>query len=82
MKSIIKTNSEGAILLIDNGSLSYYTSYLAFGLSKYRKIILYGSSIEDYEVTGADYKEKSNRICINWKTEYLENLLSTSFGGL
>jgi alpha-maltose-1-phosphate synthase len=42
-----------AILLIDSPGLSHYTSYLAYGLSKYRDIILYGFSSEEYYVTGA-----------------------------
>ena len=42
-----------AILLIDSPGLSHYTSYLAYGLSKYRDIILYGFSSEEYYVTRA-----------------------------
>jgi glycosyltransferase involved in cell wall biosynthesis len=42
-----------AILLIDSPGLSHYTSYLAYGLSKYRDIILYGFSSEEYYITGA-----------------------------
>lgn len=42
-----------AVLLIDSPGLSHYTSYLAYGLSKYRDIILYGFSSEEYYVTGA-----------------------------
>lgn len=41
------------ILLIDNRGLSHYTSYLAFGLAKYRDIILYGNSKDDFVLTGA-----------------------------
>ncbi|HET6717256.1 MAG TPA: hypothetical protein VFG90_09000 [Nitrososphaeraceae archaeon] len=41
------------ILLIDNYGLSHYTSYLAFGLAKYRDIILYGISKDDFVLTGA-----------------------------
>jgi len=47
------------ILLIDNDGLSHYTSYLAYGLSKNRDIVLYGYSEESYIVTGA---AKANRI--------------------
>ena len=42
-----------AILLIDSPGLSHYTSYLAYGISRYRDVILYGFSSEDYFVTGA-----------------------------
>lgn len=41
------------VLLVDNHGLSHYTSYLAFGLSKYREIIFYGTSKEDFILTGA-----------------------------
>ena len=41
------------VLLIDSGGLSHYTAYLAFGLSKYRDIILCGYSNELYNLTGA-----------------------------
>lgn len=41
------------ILLIDNQGLSFYTSYLALGLSSYHDITLYGLSEEDYVLTGA-----------------------------
>jgi glycosyltransferase involved in cell wall biosynthesis len=57
-ESNLKTNSLNnkkakTILLIDSPGLSHYTSYLAYGLSKYRDIILYGFSNEEYYVTGA-----------------------------
>ena len=57
-ESNLKTNSLNnkkakTILLIDSPGLSHYTSYLAYGLSKYRDIILYGFSSEEYYVTGA-----------------------------
>jgi glycosyltransferase involved in cell wall biosynthesis len=41
------------ILLIDSNGLSHFTSYLAYGLSKFRNITLYGLSPEDFEITGA-----------------------------
>lgn len=41
------------VVLIDNHGLSFYTSYLACGLSRYNKISLLGISEEDYKVTGA-----------------------------
>lgn len=52
---IMKTTYPGKskILLIDNRGLSHYTSYLAFGLAKYRDIILYGISKDDFVLTGA-----------------------------
>lgn len=46
-----KNNS--TVLLIDADGLSHYTAYLAYGLSKYRKIILCGLSYENYIITGA-----------------------------
>jgi len=49
--------TKSTVLLIDSGGLSHYTSYLAVGLSKYRNIILYGFSDEQYTLTGAA-KEK------------------------
>ena len=42
-----------AILLIDSPGLSHYTSYLAYGISRHRDVILYGFSSEDYYITGA-----------------------------
>jgi alpha-maltose-1-phosphate synthase len=45
--------TKSTVLLIDSGGLSHYTSYLAVGLSKYRNIILYGFSDEQYTLTGA-----------------------------
>jgi alpha-maltose-1-phosphate synthase len=50
-------NAKSTVLLIDSGGLSHYTSYLAVGLSKYRNVILYGFSDEQYTLTGAA-KEK------------------------
>ena len=46
------------ILLIDSPGISHYTSYLAYGLSKYRDVILYGFSREEYYVTGAATKKR------------------------
>lgn len=46
-------NKKSAVLLIDSGGLSHYTSYLAVGLCKYREIILCGYSEELYNLTGA-----------------------------
>lgn len=46
------------ILLIDGGGLSHYTCYLAVGIAKYSKVILYGLSEEQYMITGAA-KEKN-----------------------
>jgi alpha-maltose-1-phosphate synthase len=50
-------NAKSTVLLIDSGGLSHYTSYLAVGLSKYRNVILYGFSDDQYTLTGAA-KEK------------------------
>jgi alpha-maltose-1-phosphate synthase len=50
-------NAKSTVLLIDSGGLSHYTSYLGVGLSKYRNVILYGFSDEQYTLTGAA-KEK------------------------
>jgi hypothetical protein len=51
----MKTTCPGKakILLIDNHGLSHYTSYLALGLAKYRDIILYGISKNEFVHTGA-----------------------------
>jgi hypothetical protein len=51
----MKTTCPGKakILLIDNHGLSHYTSYLALGLAKYRDIILYGISKDEFALTGA-----------------------------
>jgi alpha-maltose-1-phosphate synthase len=46
------------ILLLDSDGLSHYTSYLAFGLSQYRHIILYGFSSNYYVVSGAANRKK------------------------
>ena len=64
-----------AILLIDSPGLSHYTSYLAYGLSKYRDIILYGFSSEEYNVTGAATQKRIKFYNIR---EKLSNESSTS----
>jgi glycosyltransferase involved in cell wall biosynthesis len=46
------------VLLIDNDGFSYYTCYLARGLSKFVDVILYGFSEESFKTTGAS-KEKN-----------------------
>ena len=48
---------QSGVLLIDTDGSSYYTCYLARGLAKFRKVILYSFSEEFYRITGAD-KEK------------------------
>ena len=64
-----------AILLIDSPGLSHYTSYLAYGLSKYRDVILYGFSREEYNVTGAATQKRIKFYNIR---EKLSNENSTS----
>ena len=64
-----------AILLIDSPGLSHYTSYLAYGLSKYRDVILYGFSREEYNVTGAATQKRIKFYNIR---EKLSNESSTS----
>jgi len=51
-------NPNSTVLLVDSGGLSHYTSYLALGLSKYKKIVLYGYSEELYTLTGARNQER------------------------
>ena len=48
---------QSGVLLIDTDGSSYYTCYLARGLAKFRKVVLYSFSEESYNITGAD-KEK------------------------
>jgi len=50
--------NNSVILLIDSGGLSHYTTYLAVGLAKYRNIILYGFSDEQYTITGASKQRR------------------------
>jgi len=47
-----------SVLLIDTEGSSYYTCYLARGLSKFRKVILYSFSEEYYKITGADKQKE------------------------
>jgi len=47
------------VLLIDNRGLSHYTSYLAFGLARYKDIILYGISKDDFVLTGGASRAKT-----------------------
>jgi glycosyltransferase involved in cell wall biosynthesis len=54
----LNNKKSGTILLIDSPGISHYTSYLAYGLSKYKDIILYGFSSEEYYVTGAATKKR------------------------
>jgi starch synthase len=56
-KRVAHESNKSTVLLIDSGGLSHYTCYLATGLAKYRHIILYGFSDEQYILTGA-VKEK------------------------
>ena len=58
MKHSRKTENYPSVLSVDNDGFSYYTSYLACGLSKYRDIILYGLSKEYYAVIGASKEKK------------------------
>jgi hypothetical protein len=67
----MKYPEKAKTLLIDNRGLSHYTSYLAFGLAKYRDIILYGISKDEFVLTGAsqaktiefhDFLNKETRI--------------------
>ena len=51
-------HGKSPILLIDNQGLSHYTSYLALGLSKYRDVILYGFSSNDFLIAGASKEKK------------------------
>lgn len=51
MESNERKPETSVVLLVDNFGLSHYTSYLAKGLSTYKKIILYGLSRKDYLVT-------------------------------
>jgi glycosyltransferase involved in cell wall biosynthesis len=48
-----KIHNRSRVLLIDNQGLSFYTSYLARGLSRYNDLIFFGLSEEDFVITGA-----------------------------
>jgi glycosyltransferase involved in cell wall biosynthesis len=63
----MENNKNQRVLLIDNDGLSHYTSYLARGLARYREIILYGFSKEDYIVTGAAKEKRIEFHCIGEK---------------
>lgn len=67
IKKNTQLHTSPAVLLIDNDGYSYYTSYLACGLAKYRKILLYGFSREDYTVTGANQDNRIKFFCIEDK---------------
>jgi len=54
MKSYKRNLMISNILLIDNFGLSHYTSYLAKGLSTYRKVIFYGMSRNDFLITSGN----------------------------
>ncbi|WP_148686647.1 glycosyltransferase family 4 protein [Candidatus Nitrosocosmicus hydrocola] len=49
----MKDKLKFGVLLIDNQGLSHYTSYLAKGLAKSRRILLLGLSVEEYRDTQA-----------------------------
>ena len=51
MKSNKNNSHPSNILLIDNFGLSHYTSYLARGISRYRRVIVYGLSRSDFLLT-------------------------------
>jgi alpha-maltose-1-phosphate synthase len=65
------------VLLIDSDGLSQYTSYLARGLARYRDIIFYGFSKDDYNITGAS---KEKRIKFYWIKRKLPKGYSTLRG--
>ena len=58
LKRVQETDNSHRVLLIDNQSLSHYTSYLAFGLSRYREITFYGFSTQDYLISGANEQKR------------------------
>jgi len=63
------------VLLIDTDGSSYYTCYLARGLSKFKDIILYSFSEEYYSITGAD-KEKGIEF------HYIKKMLPKGYSAL
>jgi alpha-maltose-1-phosphate synthase len=56
-KELIRNNSRPVVLLFDSDGLSNYTCYLARGISKFRKVVLYGFSEDSYIVTGASLEK-------------------------
>jgi glycosyltransferase involved in cell wall biosynthesis len=78
-----KMDSPDTVLLIDNKSLSHYTSYLALGLSKYRDIVLYGFSKGDYLISGASEQKRIKYFSIVDKipkgTSVLKMIMQTLF---
>ena len=82
-KSPEKMDSPDTVLLIDNQSLSHYTSYLAFGLSRYRDIVLYGFSKDDYLISGANEQKRIKYFSIEDKipkgTSIVKVIMQTLF---
>lgn len=74
IKKIRDTKDSSKVLLIDNNGLSHYTTYLAYGLSRFKEIILYGFSYEDYVLTGA-INERNIKFCDVGKKFPKHNLL-------
>ena len=68
-----------SVILIDNYGLSFYTSYLACGLSKYNHVNLLGISEEDYRVTGASKVERISFSNIGKKLPKKNSILSIIF---
>jgi glycosyltransferase involved in cell wall biosynthesis len=60
-------HGNSTVLLIDNFGFSHYTSYLARGLAKYRDIILYAFSRDDYVITGAAREKRIRFYCMEDK---------------
>ena len=74
-----KEEDQPTVVMIDNHGLSFYTSYLACGVSKYNKVLLLGISEEEYKVTGAS-EEKSITFChIGEKLPKTNSILSIIF---
>ena len=69
------TRNRSSVLLIDN-QLSHYTSYLACGLAKYKDVILYGYSRDDYIISGAANEKGIRFFCIEEKMPKNNSLIS------
>lgn len=65
-----------SVVLVDNHGLSFYTSYLARGLSKYKRVHLIGISYEDYIVTGASKSERVSFLNAGEKLPKSNSILS------
>lgn len=76
LQSKVSKISRSRIIFIDNFGLSHYTSYLAKGISRYRKVILYGLSRSDFLMITKGAPENVEFHCLEDKLPKSSSILA------